>query len=431
MQRKWILFSVAFTLISLSAVKAVEVRPVYGLNDVWKIALSNNVNIRIAEYQKYAAESGVTKAWGELFPKLDVNFIGTYYDRSVSLDFNGEKFEIFPRLSYMITGTVTQPIFTGGRIINGINLANAYRDMSYSSETMTQEMVYFGIAAVYYQVKMLETEVEILERSIELSKNELSKAQLRFDIGEVTKPAVLLADLTLKDTERKLIEQRSALQNARLNLVFLTGISSEFQLAETDSIEEPIGIKNDLIQRAMSQRQDMKISNLNLDIADYQSNIAWGGLYPTIAVQGQYLNQSSVFPAQSYSSIGLVVSFPVFDGGKTYGAIGEARAKATMAELEIVNIRNQITLEVSKAYDDLDTIKKTLETIKTQVDLAEENYQLNSSLYEVGDATALELAQALVSYDQTKIAYANLKYQKDLAVLNLKKAAGELLKLEK
>jgi outer membrane protein len=431
MQRKWILFSVAFTLLSLSAIKAADIRPVYGLDDVWKIALSNNLDVRIAEYQKYAAESGVTKAWGELFPKLDVNFIGTYYDRSVSLDFGGEKFEIFPRLSYTITGTVTQPIFTGGRIINGINLANAYKDMSYSSETMTKEMVYFGIAAVYYQVKMLEKEVEILERSIELSRNELSKAQLRFDVGEITKPAVLLADLTLKDTERKLIEQQSALQNAKLNLVFMTGINSEFDLAETDKIDEPLGTKNEMIQRALGQRQDMKMSNLSLDMADYQSNIAWGGLYPTIAIQGQYLNQSSVFPAQSYSSIGLIVSFPVFDGGKTYGAIGEARARATVAELEIANLRNQITIEVSKAYDDLETIKKTLETVKMQVDIAEENYQLNSSLYEVGDATALELAQALIAYDQAKITYSNLTYQKDLAVLNLKKSIGELFKTVK
>lgn len=430
--RKKVMFLTAMLIfLNLIKIHADVTKPIYNLDDVWKIALTNNVNIKIAENQKYAAESGVTKAWGELFPKLDINFIGNYYDRAVSMDFEGTKFEIMPRLSYTFTGTVTQPIFTGGRIINGINLSRAARDISYSSEALTQEMVYFGVAAVYYQVKMLEKEVEILERSIELSKNELSKAQLRFDVGEVTKPAVLLADLTLKDTERKLIEQRGALENAKLNLVFLTGINSDFQLAENNPVAEPVGTKDELILRAMQQRPDMKISELSYDIADYQSNIAWGGLYPTIAVQAQYLNQSAVFPAQSYSSIGVVVSFPLFDGGKTYGAIGEARANATVAKLQIQNLRNQVTLEVGKAYDDLETIKKALETVKTQVSLAEENYQLNSSLYEVGDATALELAQALVAYDQAKITYSNLTYQKDLAVLNLKKAVGELFKTVK
>lgn len=431
MRKKVMIFTAALTFLGFITIQADVIKPVYSLDDVWKIALTNNVNIKIAEYQKYAAESGVTKAWGELLPKLDINFIGTYYDRAVSMEFEGSKFEIMPRLSYTFTGSVTQPIFTGGRIINGINLSQAVRDISYSSEALTQEMVYFGVAAVYYQVKMLEKEVEILERSIELSKNELSKAQLRFDVGEVTKPAVLLADLTLKDTERKLIEQRSALENARLNLVFLTGINTDFQLAENNPVEESLGSKEELITRAMNQRQDMKISNLSYDIANYQSNIAWGGLYPTIAIQAQYLNQSAVFPAQSYSSIGVVVSLPLFDGGKTYGAIGEAKANMTVAQLQIQNLKNQVILEVGKAFDDLETIKKTLETVKTQVNLAEENYQLNSSLYEVGDATALELAQALISYDQAKITYSNLTYQKDLAVLNLKKAVGELFKTVK
>lgn len=428
MRKRALLILAALMLLCFSTVYSDDSKPTYTLNDVWKIAQANNVNIKIAENQKYAAEAGVTKAWGELLPKLDVNFIGTYYDRTVVWEFEGYQFELMPRLSYTFTGTVTQPIFTGGRIINGINLSKAARDISYSSETLTQEAVYFGVAAVYYQVKMLEKEVEILERSIELSKNELGKAQLRFDVGEVTKPAVLLADLTLKDTERKLIEQRSALENAKLNLVFLTGIDPSFQLADTAPVNEPVGNKEELIERAISQRQDMKISKLSYDIADYQSNIAWGGLYPTIAVQAQYLNQSAAFPAQTYSSVGVVVSFPIFDGGKTYGAISEAKANATVAQLQIQNLRNQITLDVRKAFDDLETIKKTLDTVKTQVDLAEENYQLNSSLYEVGDATALELAQALIAYDQAKINYSNLTYQKDLAVLNLKKAIGELFK---
>jgi outer membrane protein TolC len=342
------------------------------------------------------------------------------------LDFEGVTFEIMPRLSYTFQAKITQPVFTGFRSINGINMANAGSDIAKSAEGYTKEMIYLGVAGLYYQISMYQKEVEVLEQSIVIAEKELSKAQLRFDVGEVTKPSVLLAELTLKDNERKLTLARNSLSISKNQLANMVGLKGEYKLTEPTEMVEPEKELAQMIQTALIKRKEIKMAELKRKMAGYEKNIAWGGLYPVVAVQAEYFQQAASFPYDGYMSLGLIVSFTLFDGGNTYAKISEANAKERISDLELMQLMNDVKVEVEEAYSNLQTMKSTLQLAEVQLDLAKENYELNSSLYEVGDATALELSTAMNAYDQAKIAYSNMKYSKDLAVLNLKKAMGEL-----
>ncbi len=418
----------ALLLVFASLCLNAQTVPEYSLEELWIMAQKSNESIKISENQLDMADAGVRMAWAELLPKVDATFLGNYYDQEQTIDFEGVSIEIFPRVSYTFTATLTQPVFTGFRVVNGIKLANRARGITENSDELTREMIYFGLAASYYQVVMYKREVRVLKEAIEVAKEEVEKAQLRFDVGEVTKPAVLLAELTLKDNERKLTERQNALRIAKVKLADMIGFEGDYNLKEPEDIETPSGNLDDLTARALNQRNELKMARLNKEIAGYEKSIAVGGLMPTIALQAQYFKQSAVFPAQNYASIGVVASIQLFDGGRTYAAISEASAKGRIAELETQQMVKQIRQEVKEAYLNLDTINRTLETFEIQLKLAKENYELNSSLYEVGDATALELSTAQNSYDQARIAYLNMKFQKDIAILNLKRAMGELIK---
>ena len=153
-------------------------------------------------------------------------------------------------------------------------------------------------------------------------------------------------------------------------------VDRDYNLSDPDELVEPAGTVETLTMRALEQRKELRISLLNKDIAGYQKSIAVGGLFPTISIQAQYLNQSAIFPAQSYASIGVVVSYPIFDGGKNYAAIGEANAKERIADLEIRTMKKKIFIGVKRAYSTLQAIKSTLKTLEVQQDLAKENYEL-------------------------------------------------------
>ncbi|MBN2134395.1 MAG: TolC family protein [Acidobacteria bacterium] len=420
-----ILMIVSLILCSTSFIWSENV-PEYTLNDLWQKALLSNESIKIATNQVDVADAGVRQAWSSILPTIDAAYLGTYYDREYMLDFEGTKFEIMPRLSYTFQATITQPIFTGFRSINGINMANAGSDIAESAEGYTREMIYLGIAGLYYQISMYQKEVEVLEQSIEIAQKELGKAQLRFDVGEVTKPSVLLAELTLKDNERKLTLKRNSLSISKNQLANMVGLRGEYKLTEPETMIEPEADLDQMIQTALIKRKEIKMAELKKKMAGYETNIAWGGLYPVVTVQAQYFEQAASFPYDGYASLGLVVSFTLFDGGNTWAKISESKAKERISDLELMKLMNDVKVEVEEAYSNLQTMKSTLQLAEVQLQLAKEYYELNSSLYEVGDATALELSTAMNAYDQAKITLSNMKYSKDLAILSLKKAIGEL-----
>ncbi|MFB0519094.1 MAG: TolC family protein, partial [Acidobacteriota bacterium] len=83
-----------------------------------------------------------------------------------------------------------------------------------------------------------------------------------------------------------------------------------------------------------------------------------------------------------------------------------------------------IELEVTEAYLGLESLTEAVKTLEKQVQLAEENYQLVSRFFAVGEATSLELSQALNALDRARKNLTSLRYDRHLAILNLQKVVG-------
>ena len=405
-------------------VRAQEERQ-YTLSQVYRIALKMNEEIKITEEQYQQSGHAISKARSAILPHLSFNFLANHYDRSVTYNISPEvSLEIFPQNAYTMTFNLGVLLYDGGRSWNMYKGAKTNKEMTGNNLRLTRQGILLAAAAAYYGVIKAQKEVELTRQYLELAEKQLRVAQSRFRVGEVTKTAVLQAELDLLNSRRELIQKENELKIAKDRLSSLVGIEGDYQLTEPTSPPIPEGSLDELITLALQNRLELRNNSLNQRLANLEMGNARGRFIPTVSTQASFLRQSVLFPSKEYASIGINVTVPIFDGGLGIAEMREAKSMQVQARLSRDRLVKDIELDVTEAYLGLESLTEAVKTLEKQVQLAEENYQLVSRFFAVGEATSLELSQALNALDRARKNLTSLRYDRHLAILNLQKVVG-------
>ena len=404
-------------------VRAQEVNE-YNLSQIYRLALRKNEEIKITEEQFNQAGHTVTKARSAFLPQLSFNTVGTHYDRSVKFTWDQVSFEIMPQNAYTMTVSLGLLLFDGGRSWNLYKGAKVNKQMTGNNLGLTRQGILLAAAAAYYGVIKAQKEVELTRQYLQLAEKQLKVAQSRFRVGEVTKTAVLQAELDLLNSRRELIQKENELKIAKDKLSSLVGIEGDYQLTEPTPPPIPEEGLDELLRLALQNRLELRNNSLHQSLANLEMQNARGRFLPTISTQASFLRQSVRFPSQEFASIGINVTVPIFDGGLGIAEMREAKSMQVQARLNRDRLVKNIELEVTEAYLGLESLTEAVKTLEKQVQLAEENYQLVSRFFAVGEATSLELSQALNALDMARKNLTALRYDRHMAILNLQKAVG-------
>jgi outer membrane protein TolC len=83
-----------------------------------------------------------------------------------------------------------------------------------------------------------------------------------------------------------------------------------------------------------------------------------------------------------------------------------------------------VGVEVRQTLLAAETLAATLDTLKKEVALAQENYNITSKQYRVGLATSLDVNTALNALNQVRTQLTDQTYAYQVAVLGLDRAVG-------
>jgi outer membrane protein TolC len=424
------LFAVLIFFIIMNCTARAQEIHSYSLEEIYRIALEKSEDVQIADENVEQSKGQVIKARSMLLPKLNLNYSKTHYNKQITLEMPGMEgiagmsFEIFPQDTYTATTTLIQPIYMGGMQWASYGQAKSFHKLTQLSTAKAKQELLFAISALYFQILKVEAELQITNKSLELAKKQLDVAKALLGAGEVTTTSVLRAELDLTNDERLLIEQQNNLRILKKQLSTLVGLKGDFILERPQALPFPQSELNQLLEIGKRRSFDIQIAEKQLSTAMLEKRKAYSFFQPTVSASVTFLNQSAPFPTKEYLAYGLNVSIPIFDGGLAYGSLKEAKAKEQQAILARSKLLKQLNTDITQAYLDLETLSATLETLEKAVELAEKNYQITTKLFAVGEATSLEVSQALTAFDKAQKDLSNLKYDRYLAILRLQKTIG-------
>jgi outer membrane protein TolC len=241
----------------------------------------------------------------------------------------------------------------------------------------------------------------------------------------------------VKNREPGVIEAENNLALSTEDLKRVVGLDRDAEPVLTDSLEyQPIAIgEDDAIGEAAAHRPELLSLMLNVQgrkkilAIEKAGMFPMLGLYGEIDLQGQSQKDDLVgsFEAGNRavsSSVGLVLSVPIFDGLRTHGRVTQARAALKHAEYELEQATKGTRLEVSKAVRDLASLRKEYESQVATVGLADEAYRIAEARFRSGLSTQLELTDVQMALDFARTNFAQTLYEYNVAAANLERVLG-------
>mgnify|MGYP003292987934 FL=1 len=269
----------------------------------------------------------------------------------------------------------------------------------------------YAVRKACYALKRSEEMRDVAAEAANISKIHYEQMQARHEVGAVNAYAVTQASVNWAQDVLTAVTASNTVLTARAELNKALGIDSAPEFAISDSTIRLYNGYDASMLMEIAKTNAPALASLRAaaqgasDYVDY--TIA--DLYPSLGISIQYTATHDGDLLWNLSGIGQL-SQNIFCAGRKRRAIDAAvsnfriaRAKVTEEELTLKSQLTQAILASIRARQQLDVASAS----KT---MAEENYNIVSQRYEVGQASEIERSEALVSLASAKAAVVSAKY---------------------
>ena len=395
------------------------------LEQAYDRALATDQNIRIAFEELRQARLLPWSALTRMGPNLSANASFIHPER----DIRGTTPGTGARRVENKRGDVTliQPLFDLS-VFPALRRGRLAKEASRLAYRRSVRTALFGVTSAFYDVLKQQQILEVNRQTLDLATQQLSLAQNRFDVGEVTKTDVLRARVNRERAQRAVTETENSLQLARniLGNVLNYGVETDFVLAEPDAYPTDVDTLAAVEELATEQREDLRIAALDVQqsIALHREVAASYAPRVNAQVSNFWTDQPTTTQPNNFWEAQLGVTIPLFEGGQReidmYSTDYEIEKSRLNQELIVKNVE----VEVKEAWLEVKTLEQTLQTVKSEVDAAEESYRTIQNQYRAGAATSLDVFSALSDLNSAKTAHTVQTYDYQVALRNLELATG-------
>lgn len=428
-------------------------RLVLGLDDCLNTAREGNVALRNARLDIEAAKHQKREAFAEYFPSVSINAVG-FYSIDPMLDLTLKDFlgssdmahniinqaeQISGQLGlklgytaldygYMVSASIMQPLFAGGRIVNGNRLAKVGIHATELQTDIVRKQQEEEIAAKYWQMISLNEKEKSLESgekladNVYMTVNSARKAGLALDLD------LLMVEKERNNLKSKRTRLESGKRLAKMDLLNTIGqpyaLLSDNATAEKpfidniefsnseEELEEPESYYVDEFEAASSSNET-RLLDLSVEAARLQKKMEVGKTMPEIGVGFAGGYGRVLGPDSEWNGVALAkVSIPITDWWKVSHKARRLDIKVEQACNQRDFLHSQLALKVQMLWEEVLCTWEEMEIAGESVALSEKAYLKMQSRYSAGDATmsdylksSSDLQLALDEYSDKKIAY--------------------------
>ncbi len=293
-----------------------------------------------------------------------------------------------------------------------------------------QELVYRAVEA-YNGVLLAQKQVAVAEAGLESARAIEAESRARVESGMAVDSDLLSAQVATASRQQELIEARNALALARSQLALVLGMPS-------DTLYEPQEIPGehnfpaitvvDLEQQALAKRPDLKQVESERSAQAKNISMAKGAFAPRLNVYGSWETDS---PSPGWNGgnnwiAGAEVQFDLFDGDARRAHLASERANQERTTAMRDAFRDQIRLQVRKAYYDYDSARQQVAVAYGAIQQAEESLRINQNRYDGGLTTISDLLRAQEAAHRAQSDYWQAVYRLQTSYAGVELAAGTL-----
>jgi outer membrane protein len=300
------------------------------------------------------------------------------------------------RTESIAQATLTQPIYSGGKVIGSLRQAKNSVYAARAQLLVTEQTVFLNVVTAYVTV-ITDQQVLALDQSNQaVLEQQLLDTNAQFKVGEITLTSVAQAEASLAQAKEQVEIAAGNLQVARENFRALVG-DYPGQLTPPQPLVLPVTSKDSAANAAIANNPSVIAAEFT-DAANKDAvDVAFASLLPQLSLQVAGFNEQNPLQPGSELVGGEVLgelSVPLYQGGSEYAAIRMARARRQQSFAAILDAQRTAYQQATQAWIGLVSSRAAI--ISTNAEIRANAIALDGTEREelVGTRTTLDVLNA-------------------------------------
>ena len=390
-------------------------------------ALDHNITIKQNKLNVEISQENVNSAKGNFLPNLNASTSG-------NLNFGSG----FDPVSQDRVSTSTYGgslgINSGITVFNGYRNLNTYKQAQLGVEGSKLDLekieddISLYVVNGYLNVLFAKENLKVANVQYEISKKQIENAKAKFEAGTKPKGDLLNAQSTAATDEQSVILYENTLNLALLDLALLLQVEPvgfDVEIIEIDSPSIILMYKNpnEVYQKALTIRPEIKRAELNIESADLSIEIAKASYLPSVSLganvgtgYGYNLKNNSHIPyfTQLDDNLGYGINFnvniPIFNRNQTKSNVNRQKINYEISKFGLDNQKLQLEQTIQKAFYDAKAAAKTYESAEKSLIAQEEAIKNAQESYNFGAMTQFDFDQVRNRFVNAEGAMIRAKY---------------------
>lgn len=381
------------------------------------MALSYSHDVKAAEKNIAASLEVEKSARADLKPKLSgiANFQYTGNPMELSLDIPSmglSKTVEGRQLNYGASLSILQPVYTGGRVLESIRMAQHQQSFADNQAEAVNAAVCYQTDIQYWSTVARHEIVAVAEDFRNSMAALVKTIRERVEVGLVDPQDLLMAEVKLNEAEYQLLQAKSNFETGRMALNSMIGVQLE-NPTEVDTLI-PMVVTNDSVWMSVGiARPEIRMAYDQIQIAESSKRLNDARFKPQfyIGVDGSYSSPGYNFKKDLDPNYAVYakVSVPIFEWGKRRSEKRASSFRVGMAEDNLNKVTDQVELEVGVARKALAQAIERVHLSESSLAKAEENEAKAIERYNEGKVSIVEVIDAQTYRQTSQVNYVQAK----------------------
>lgn len=415
--------AVALVLAVTAPLPAAGQARVVSLREAVDLALRNSPTAVAADVATDNAQVALRQTFGAFLPTFN---LGSTYANSSNQRFDQATGQLVSQ-NYSAQATGSFEIFSFGRRFAERRAAGARLESAIAQQTDQEFAVALTTTQLFYEVAANDELVRAAEQRLERARAQRDFAQVRLELGTVTRSDVLRAELELGNAELALLDAGVARTTSALRLGRQVGIEGEV-VADADALPMAAPRLPELGGLiSLAEQVAPPVVSAQAGVRDQEAQ-KWSALSryaPSLRVSGGYDWFAFEFPPSNQSwSYRLSLTLPVFDGFAREATLWRNQAQRRLADARYRDAVLAARVEVEDAYRRIGAAEQRVRIAERGLELAREDLRVQEERYQLGAATIIDLQTSQVALADAENTWVLERQNLGVAVAQLEAVLG-------
>jgi TolC family type I secretion outer membrane protein len=322
---------------------------------------------------------------------------------------------------------LSQPIFRGFKTINGTKAAEANVEAGRQGLLAIEQDILFQAIQAYMNVIRDRQIVGLRQKNVSVLQKQVTAADERFKVGEITRTDVAQSRARVSGAQSNVASAKANLAASVANYINVVG-------------HDPGKLKYPRLARlprslaeAQAAAEEINPNILSAayveEAARFTTEALKGDLLPAVDVAASATitdNPSASVGSQESARIEGVLTIPLYEAGRVYSSVREAKHVASQRRLEVIQAGRAVRESVSISWNNLIAARETIRSAKEQVSAAELALDGVRQEYFVGSRTTLDVLDSESEVVDARITQVSAERDQIVAAYQILGSIGRL-----